>query len=320
MKTFFNILIISFLLGCTLTARSTELASIKTQLALNWKPEPEFGGFYEAQQRGFYQKVGLDIEILEGGSGTPTLQMLVNQKVDFAILSAEEIILHNHRDPKRKVVAVFAVFEKSPYMIMTHDDSNLATLGQVFQNSNYTISVQKGLPYVDFLIKKYNPVQAKLVPYQGGIGLFEKNKQLAQQGFITSEYLMAQNQKISSRAWLVADEGFNPYITVLSVREDFLKKNRPQVEKMVQASRQGWESYLKKPDSTNLMMNKKNPSMSLEMMKSSLLKMTELMKFDAKLKLGQMKPERWGTLQQQMQSLQLIQAKDSDPIQYFQNF
>lgn len=320
MKTFLNILVLSFLLGCTLTARAAENSLIKAQLGLNWKPEPEFGGFYEAQQQAFYRNAGLDIEILEGGSGTPTLQMLTNEKVDYAILSAEEIILHNDRDPKRKVVAVFTVFEKSPYMIMTHEEANLTALSQVFQNSHYTISLQKGLPYVDFLIKKYSPVQAKLVPYQGGIGLFEKNKQFAQQGFITSEYLMAQNQKISSRAWLVADEGFNPYITVLAVREDFLKKNRIQVEKMVQATRQGWESYLKKPDSTNSMMNKKNPAMSLEMMKASLLKMTDLMKFDPKLKLGQMKSERWLVLQQQMQNLQLIQAKNSDPIQYFQNF
>ena len=42
------------------------------RLALNWKPEPEFGGFYAAN----YKAHGLDVEILQGGVGTPTVQMV----------------------------------------------------------------------------------------------------------------------------------------------------------------------------------------------------------------------------------------------------
>ncbi len=42
----------------------------KIRLALNWKPDPQFGGFYAAP----YDKHGLDVEILPGGAGTPTVQ------------------------------------------------------------------------------------------------------------------------------------------------------------------------------------------------------------------------------------------------------
>lgn len=293
-------------------------AETKTTIALNWKPEPEFGGFYEGNQKGIYKKAGFEVEILEGGSGTPTPQMLMSGQVDYAIVSSEEIFLNNDRDPKRKLVAIYSVFEKSPYMIMAHSSQKMKNLKEVFQNKEITLSLQKGLPYVEFLTQKFAPVKAQIVPYTGGIAVFEKNSKLAQQGFITSEYLMAQNQKLEPQAWLVADEGFNPYIAVLAVREDFLIKNKDQVKKMAVATREAWVSYLKSPEATNQLMHQKNPSMSVEMMNQSLTKMKDLMKFEP-LRLGQMKKERWYGMGQQMQSLKLI-SKSPETDKFFQDF
>src|SRR4051794_26158327 len=90
----------------------------RIQIALNWKPEPEFGGFYAAQASGAYASRGLDVEILPGGSGTPTVQMVGAGRADFGIASADEVILarQNHND----VVAVFAVYQTNPQGLMTH--------------------------------------------------------------------------------------------------------------------------------------------------------------------------------------------------------
>lgn len=297
---------------------SVHAANIKTKIALNWKPEPEFGGFYEGNQKGIYSKAGFDVEILEGGSGTPTPQLLLSGQVNYAIVSSEEIFLNNDRDPKRKLVAVYSVFEKSPYMIMAHSSQNMKDLKSVFQNKDMTISLQKGLPYVEFLTQKFAPVKAQIVPYSGGISVFEKNEKFAQQGFITSEFLIAQNQKLNPKAWLVADEGFNPYIAVLAVREDFLLKNKAQVQKIVEATRESWNSYMKAPEVTNKIMHEKNPSMSLEMMNQSQVKMKDLMKFEP-LKMGQMSKDRWKSQGEQMQNLKLI-SKTPETDKFFQDF
>ena len=63
------------------------------RLALNWKPEPEFGGFYDAALRGIYQKEGIQLEILPGGVGTPVIQMVEAGKVEMGISNADEVIL-----------------------------------------------------------------------------------------------------------------------------------------------------------------------------------------------------------------------------------
>ena len=295
MKSYLSLLLFIFLMS------ADSFAQVK--LALNWKAETEFGGFYEALRTGLYQDV--KVEILEGGSGTPTPQMLVGGSVEYAIVSAEDVILSADRDPSRRLVAVFTVFESSPYMIMGHKSLEAKTLEQVFKDSGQIISLQKGLPYVHFLLAKYAPIKAQIVPYTGGISLFESNPKLSQQGFITSEAVWAEQAKLKVKTWMVSDEGFNPYITVLAVRADYLKKNLPQVKKMVEATRKGWQNYLANPSATNQLMSQKNPTMSPALLDLSLAKMKPLMNFQP-LKLGQMKLERWQQLQKQMTDLKLV--------------
>src|SRR5207249_4592205 len=55
----------------------------RIRLALNWKPDPQFGGFYAAP----YQKHSLDVQILPGGAGTPSVQMIGAGSAEFGIVS-----------------------------------------------------------------------------------------------------------------------------------------------------------------------------------------------------------------------------------------
>lgn len=291
----------------------------KIKLTLNWKAEPEFGGFFEALEKGFYKDQGFDVEILEGGSGTPTPQMLMNDKVDLAIVSSEELLLQNDRDPARKMVGLFSAFEKSPYMIMAHEDQNYKNLGDVFANPAQQISMQKGLPYVDYLLNKFKPVQAQIVPYSGGIALFSQNKKLAQQGFIFAEALQAERAGLKVKTWLVADVGFNPYLVMLAVSEKNLKTNPDKYAKFVQATRKGWESYLKNAQATNIILNKKNPSMKLDVMTASMDKIKSLTQFPKNLLYGQMNDIRWTDQIKTLKELKLIKA-DLKPTEMYKNF
>lgn len=277
----------------------------KVSLALNWKPEPEFGGFYEAQWNGFYLAQNLEVVILEGGSGTPTAQLLANGKVDFAIVSADEIILANSKN-KDKIKAIFAVYQKSPNGILVHEGRGFKTLKDVFENEGL-LAVQKGLPYVDFLLKKYPDSKVQIVPYQGGVANFAMNPKFSQQGFSFSEPILAQKAGAKPQFFFVADEGFNPYTTVVAVREDYLKNNRDLVKRMMVASKKGWQAYIKSPSSTNLGMAKMNKAMSLDVFSLSTAAQNVLIG-DAN-HLGEMTGQRWETLQQQMLELKLINKK-----------
>ncbi|WP_413612157.1 ABC transporter substrate-binding protein [Bdellovibrio sp. HCB-110] len=297
----------TWLLGLSLLLASPAFAQPPTSvtLALNWKAEPEFGGFYSAALQGIYKKHGLDVKILEGGSGTPTVQMLANNKVEFAIVSADEIILSQDRNAKNKVKGLFAVYQTSPYIVMTHAEKNFKTLKDVFASEGI-LSMQSGLPYYQFLVQKFGKPKVKVVPYTGGVSNFLNNKNFSQQGFITTEPLSAEKAGAKVKSFLIADEGFNPYLVVIAATEETLSKKPELVKKIVTASREGWISYLKDPKATNQYMATLNKSLDLE----TFNKAADIQKplIETKETLGSMTSARWETLVQQLKDLKLIKS------------
>ncbi|WP_413556990.1 ABC transporter substrate-binding protein [Bdellovibrio sp. HCB209] len=302
-------LLLSIILLCgtlSLAAEKTSTAATAVTLALNWKAEPEFGGFYAAAIDGDYLKNGISINIQEGGSGTPTVQMLANGKVDFAIVSADEIVLSQDRNSKNKVVALFAVYQTAPYVIMSHAENGFQNLKDVFAGEG-TLAVQAGLPYYQFLAQKLGKPKANVVPYMGGVANFLNDKKFSQQGFIAIEPLVAEKSGAKVKSFLVADEGFNPYVVVLATRAETLKKNPELVKKMTEATRKGWESYLKDPTKANQHMAKLNRALDLATFNKGAEIQKPLIETKGAL-LGSMKTERWETLVKQMKDLKQIKS------------
>src|SRR5436309_15670333 len=132
----------------------------KTRLALNWKPDPEFGGFYAAD----YGKHGLDVEILPGGAGTPTVQMVGSGAADFGIVAADDLIVARSRG--NDLVALFATYQTSPVGIMAHASRHLTSIADVLKGG--TLALQRGLPYARILEKKYGFDKVKIVPSPNG--------------------------------------------------------------------------------------------------------------------------------------------------------
>ena len=210
---------------------------VSTKLALNWKPEPQFGGFYAAQVAGHFKQNGLNVEIIPGGAGTPTVQMIAAGKMDFGIVSADEVVMSQSRGGD--VVAVFAAYQTNPQGIMVHAERGIASIKDLYSTEG-TLAIQKGLPYAMYLEKKYPKPVVQIVPYLGGIANYMSDKKYSQQCFVTSEPLAAEKLGAQTKTFLVAEAGYNPYTTVLVTRGEVLKKNPKLVKAMVDSVR-AWE-------------------------------------------------------------------------------
>lgn len=265
----------------------------KIRFALNWKPDPEFGGFYAAD----YKKHGLDVEILPGGVGTPTVQMVGAGSAEFAIVSSDEILLA--RSKGNDVVALFATFQQNPVAIMAHASRHLTSIGDVVKEG--TLAIQIGLPYARILKQKYGFDKVKVVPSPAGdIAPFLNDEKFAQQCFATAEPLAARRKGAKVTVFPVADLGYNPYAQVMATSGDFLRKQPDAAKAMVAAVREGWRAYLDNPKPTNERMQALNPSMDLAMF----MEVAEAQKplIEAP-QLGRMTKERWETFAQQLKDL-----------------
>ncbi len=261
---------------------------------------------------------------LSGSSGKGSIKascafQLAAGQVDYAIVSADEVILAHDRGSK-EIIALYAVYQTNPQGIMVHTDRNFGFLEDVFKSEG-TLLWQAGLPYAQFLSKKYGAsMKVKTAPYLGGIGNFQQDPKISQQCFVTSEPLLAQKAGLQVKTFLIADSGYNPYTTVLVTRNSRLKTKTLEVQKMVQAIRAGWHSYQKNPDETNKFMNNLNKTLDLPSLKASWKAQLALIEPFPELpdKLGTMELSRWEILIDQLADLKLIKHKPK-AMDLFQN-
>jgi NitT/TauT family transport system substrate-binding protein len=291
--------------GCDRASSSTSTSGVeKFVLQLNWKPEPQFGGFYAAP----FDKHGLNVEVREGGVGTPTVQMVATEQVPFGIVSADEVILN--RANGGDVVALFAVYQTNPQALMTRASRNLSDIGDVFKTDG-TVAMQLGLPYANFLKNKYGFDKVRIVPSPGGdLSVYLKDEKYTMQCFATSEPLAAKKAGVEPKTFLVANAGYNPYTTVLVTHGKYAAAHPEVVQKVVDAVREGWTSYLADPTATNAAMNKLNPSMGLATFADSAVAQKPLIETSETKHngLGSMTLDRWQTLAKQLTDLGVVTA------------
>jgi NitT/TauT family transport system substrate-binding protein len=275
----------------------------KIRLALNWKPDPEFGGFYAAN----YAKHGLDVEILPGGAGTPTVQMIGAGSAEFGIVAADEILLARARG--NDVVALFAAFQNNPQGIMAHASRKLKSIEDVLKSG--TLAIQSGLPYARLLRQKFGFEHVKIVPSPGGdLTAFLHDENFAQQCFVTAEPLEAKRLGVEVTVFPVSDIGYNPYTTVLAVSGDVLRKSPDMAKNMVAAAREGWRIYLDNAAPTNQRMHTLNPTMDAASYAEIADAQKSLIESNP---LGGMTKQRWDMLAAQLKELgDIPQAPPAD--------
>jgi NitT/TauT family transport system substrate-binding protein len=277
----------------------------KVKLALNWVPEPEFGGFYAAREIGAFARQALDVEIMGGGAGVPVVQMVATGRADFGTVGGDELVTARARGAD--IVAVFATFQTSPQGIMVHASRKLESLRDVFRSG--TLAIEPGLAYAAYLKKKFPWEGVKIVPYDGGVARFLADPDFGQQCFVTSEPIAARRQGGDPRVFLIADAGFNPYTTVVVTRGQLAREKPSLVRAFARASSEGWQNYLIDPAPVNRMLRRLNPSMDDETMAAAAAAQKPLIETDETLArgLGAMTAERWTTLAEQLHDLGFIE-------------
>jgi NitT/TauT family transport system substrate-binding protein len=271
------------------------------QLTLDWKPEPEFGGFYAAAGDGAFARHGLDIALQPAGEGADTWLLVATGKTEFATSSADQVIIA--RAQNADVIAIFAVYQTCPLGIMTHQSRGFKTMRDIFTHDGVLLAEDNS--WLHYLENKFGSPTVKITGYAGGIAEFLAKTDYSQQCFITSEPILARHQGGDPRTFLVADEGFNPYTTVVMCKADLWRNKPEEVKAMAAACREGWRDYLDHPDPANATMHGLNSDMDLQTFAEDAAAQKPLIE-NKTGELGAMTGRRWGDLAKQLQDLNAI--------------
>src|SRR4051812_4865852 len=280
----------------------------KVRLTLDWKPEPEFGGFYAAKHSGAFERNKLDVDIKPAGPGAPTWQLVAQGRTEFATTAADQVLVA--REQGADVVAIFAVYQTCPQGIMVHKSRSFTKLADVFASPG-TLAAEDNA-WLRFCRKQFDPIKVTLTGYSGGVAAFLAKPDYSQQCFVFSEPILARKQdpKADPQTFLVAESGYNPYTTVVIATGETVRSHPERVRGMIEACRAGWRAYLDDPTATNKLMSELNTDMDLDTFAQAAAAQKALVETDETktLGLGGMTAERWTTLAKQLVDLRVLKT------------
>jgi len=270
-------------------------------------PEPEFGGLYEAERTGAFAAEGLAVEILAGGPGVPAPQLAASGKVDFAVVSGDQLLTLGAAGGD--LVAIYAIYQLDPFGVMVHASNPISSMEQLW-TSRSTVACEADLAWVTMLNRKYGGTGLSFIPYSGSVSQFAADPTLAQQCFITAEPVTLELQGKPVKVFPTRESGFNPYNGVIVARRKLIEEDGETVAKLVRALQRGWTSYLADPGPANAVMAGLNPAMSREAMDLAAMRQASIIRTAEtdRLGLGAMVAERWTETAGQLVELGKIKA------------
>ena len=269
---------IAFILAATLGFAVVPAAAQtldKVSFGTNWLAEGEHGGHYQALADGTYRRYGLDVTIVPGGPQVNNRILLPVGKLDFS-MSANTLQGFDAVEQNIPTLAVAAMFQKEPQILMAHPDQGIEKFEDL---KKLTLFVSKeGLAsYFQWLRADFGFSEAQVKPYTSNPQPFLADKKSAMQGYVTSEpFAVEKAAGFKPKVFLIADQGFNSYSTLIETRRDLVEKRPDIVQRFVDASIVGWYNYLYGDSrAANALIKRNNPEMTDELIAYSIAKMKE---------------------------------------------
>jgi NitT/TauT family transport system substrate-binding protein len=277
----------------------------KVTFLTNWYAEAEHGGFYQAVAEGIYEKYGLDVKIGMGGPQVNVYQLLLAEKADFVM--GYDVATINAVEQNLPLITVAANFQSEPVGLIAHPDVERI---EDLKTRTLLIGQASETTYWPWLKAKYGFTEAQKRPYAYSVQQFLVDKNVAQQGYITSEPYAIEKAGIKPKIFHLAKYGYPPYAQTVVTLTKTVKARPDVIKRFIEASALGWKSYLKNPAPGNALIRKDNPQMDDNQIAFSIGKLKEYGIVDGgdakKLGLFTMTDARWTQTFEFMRDARLV--------------
>ena len=286
---------------------ATDQKPFKLTVQLDWVAEPEHGGFYQAQARGFFRDEGLEVTIVPGGPGAHVKESIATDRAQIA--QADNVGTLQQQAEGLPFLQFAAVFQDDPAGILVHADSPVKRFEDL---DGRTIIARPEWPFLQYLQKKYG-VKLNVVAQNFSVAAFLGTRDALQQGyFIAEPYHITKAGGKTPRFLSTWDAGFRAY-AVLMTNKRFAREHPNELRAFTRAYIRGWREYLEgNPAPAHAAMKKANPENTDEFMAFSRQKIIEeklVTGRDAQPgadNIGRLDPARFARLIAQLEELGLL--------------
>ena len=264
----------------------------KTSIQLMWVDQFEFAGFYMAKEKGFYEKIGIDVEIKKYNLSTNVLNEVLEKKADFGVNSSSLII---KKSLGKDIVILGSIFQSSPLIILALKDSRIKNIHDIKNKKLMMTSEQyEAAPLQSMLISENISLKSiNLIDHSFNVDDLINKKTDFMMAYTTNEPYLLKEKGYESQIFHPKDYGFNFYEEILFTSKEFANNNPKLVKDFYDASISGWYYAFENIDETaQLIYEKYNPqNKSLASLIDEAKEMKKLV-YDKENKIGTITKER----------------------------
>lgn len=209
-------------------------------LRLKWWHQFQFAGYYAAVKQGYYKREGLTVKLVEGDAIHPVTEEVLLGRADFGITGSDLLMEYAKGKP---LVAVAAIFQHSPYVIMSMPGMGIRVPSDLVGKS---IMASENQGWVElkaiFLKEGIDLSHLAVLQHSWDNKDLIKGKVDAMTGYSSVEpYQIKRLGGVSPVLIKPINYGVDFYGDILFSSGKFVKNNPETVEKFRRASCLGWE-------------------------------------------------------------------------------
>ncbi len=234
MKSVFLFFIV-LLLPLSLHAKTLETVTLQLQ----WLDQFQFGGYYMAIEKGFYEEAGLDVHLKKFSNDIDTTEEVISGRANYGIGRASIMTEYCNDKP---IVALSAIFQSSPHILLARKDSGIKTIKDfVGKRIMLTSDVQDDVTIQSMLISQGISFD-DIIPLNHSFDLNDliQGKTDLMASYVSNEPFRMQELGIESVGFTPKEYGFDYYSDILFTSQKELQEHPARVNAFLMATIKGW--------------------------------------------------------------------------------
>lgn len=220
----------------------------KVTVELKWFHQFQFAGVYAAKEKGFYQKEGLDVTIMQRNPASSPVKDVLSGKVQFGV---SDSTLVRERLLGKPVVLLAAIFQHSPLVLISLEKEGIVSPLEV---AGKRIMYQKNVDDAIILgmFNEFNITEKDYVFIPHNFNdlalLDDSNKVDLMSAYLSNQPFLYQERGIKINIMKPQNYGVDFYGDMIFTSQDFFKNNKKIAVAFRRATIAGWKYALTHPE------------------------------------------------------------------------
>jgi diguanylate cyclase (GGDEF)-like protein/PAS domain S-box-containing protein len=260
-------------------------------LQLRWHHQFQFAGYYAAVEKGFYAAEGLQVRLHAGDPKHQPVPEVLAGRAQYAEGNSEVLY---QRLKGKPLVALAAIFQHSPSVLLTRRDSGISTVHDLIGKKIMLMNMTEDADLLSmFSNEGFSLSQVTVIPSSYDLNDLISGKVDAFNSYATNEPYYLRQRNIEYNVIDPHTYRIDFYSDVLFTSEAELRHHPERVEAMRRATLKGWQYAMDHPDEIiDLLISKYRVEKTRDHLAFEAAEMRKLI-FPDLIEIGHMNPGRW---------------------------